>query len=260
MLSYEDGLKLYERARSKKEGKTLDRRTKLRKVDEDLELLADHHRIALIHKDDTATLFFPRIYQGGFYRKWLGVYDLYHPTKKKPAVIACRHLWRAEGWRKTAVPAVNGVRFCLRTGECLNPTPWPERKQTDKAGAWRTKITKFRRTLKVMAEMGAFNHLPQEVWKKGDDSWAEKYPPLTAEELHHLVDNNEPQKVVRRLVENCVGFARLYAAQNSINMECTTLMRFDIVYRQMRDEVRKIEGCYIEEIPHEQDRAVASAA
>lgn len=259
-LTYKNGLALANKARSKKDGKRLSSRVRLKIVGEDLELLADGKRIAWIHPDDTITVFFPRIKQGRFYKQWLGIYDLYHPTKKKMAVIAHRHLWRGEGWRKTAVPAVDGVRFCLRTGECLNPTPWPERKQTDKAGAWRAKITKLQRTIKVMAKMGAFNHLPQQVWKESDNMWSEKYPLLTPEELHHLIVSEEPQKLVRRLVENFNGYIRLNAARNQVNMEHLALQYFHFTYNRMRDPVRKIAGCYIEEIPHTEDHAVASAA
>lgn len=263
-LTYKTGLKLAKKARSKNAGKRLNARARLKIEGENLELLVDGERIALIHPDDTATVFFPRVRQGRFYGDWLGVEYFNHPSKKRrPAVFhrsaASRGCYWPEMLRRS-VPAVDGVRFCLRTGECLNPTPWPERKQTDKAGAWRAKITKLQRTIKVMAKMGAFNHLPQEVWKEGDDMWLQEYPPLTAAELHRLIDQNEPQKLARRLVENFVGFTRLHAARGQVDMGRAAPLHFKNTYNEMRDPVRKIAGCYIEEIPHEQDRAVASAA
>lgn len=264
-LTYERGMALMNKARSKKQGKPINSRLRLFIVGENLEVQVNGRRLALIRPNNTAVLFFPYNAYGHFWGKYFGIYRVTHPKTKKPAVMSikdwlnccrcCGHSFNAAA-NKHAVPAIDGLEFDLETETFINPQPWPERKQTDKAGPWRGKISKFRRTMVLMAKMGAFDSLMDEVWP--ERRWEPmRYPPLTSEEFYSLIISEQPYQMVRRLMEtggpHWVSYAKLNEGQ--------IMYAFDTEYNRRRDAVRKLAGCYIEEISHvEADHALASTA
>ena len=260
-LTYARGMELMNKARSKRQGKPINYKLRLFIVGENLEVLFNGRRLALIRPNNTAVLFFPPNAYGHFWGKYFGIYRVTHPKTKKPAVMSIR-TWLNCGRsfptaaNKHAVPAIDGLEFDFETETFINPQPWPERKQTDKAGPWRGKISKFRRTMKLMAKMGAFDSLMYEVWP--ERKWdCMRYPSLTNKEFYSLIINEQPYQMVRRIMET----GGPHWASCTKLSEAHIMYAFDTEYNRRRDTVRKLAGCYIEEIPHtEADHALASTA
>ena len=260
-LTYARGMELMNTARSKKQGKPINYRLRLFIVGENLEVRVNGRRLALIRPNNTAVLFFPPYAYGHFWGKYFGLYRVTHPKTKKPAVmsiktwLSCGHSFHTAA-KKHAVPAIDGLEFDFETETFINPQPWPERKQTDKAGPWRGKVSKFRRTMKLMAKMGAFDSLMDEVWP--ERRWEPlRYPPLTSEELYNLIISEQPYQMVRRLMETMGPY---WLSRDKLR-EGHIMYAFDTEYNRRRDAVRELAGCYIEETPHaEADHALASTA
>lgn len=267
-LDYNTARQEAERARSKSAGKRLDGSTRLHIDGDLLHLRVRGKRIATIRPDNSVEVFFPDA-PSFYYCKWLGLVP-FAAARGKTAILHVAQFPRSLRFgyevldkyiaRKTAPPAVDGIRFDLVTGECLNPSPWLERERhADKELEWKRQLRAFKRTLKTMAKVGAFNHLFVQSWEEWYDMRGPDWTPATAEELHTLIVTGECQKVVDLLALD-QGF---YQGTYTISTERTTervLNAFDTVYARHRDAVRKLAGCYSEHLPSEQiDQSLMAA-
>src|SRR5690606_12378101 len=128
--------------------------------------------------------------------KWLGLYSLKHassyigliherqfPYTETPGGIKMYDFGLA---RQQLVPAVDGVKFNMVTGECLNPLPWPVRvDQPDKAREWRRRWSRFRRTFRTMAKVGAFDYIKLTQIEHTDPPAPETFYDAVVQEDYH---------------------------------------------------------------------------
>lgn len=264
-LHYKRCQELMKQARSKRLGKRINYRVRLFEAGENFEVRVDDKRIAWIRPDNVAVLFFSGVdIKGSYWKDYFGVKVLPHPYKHRKLAVIPYEAWYEYRGRycvdKYAVPAVDGLEFDLCYKEFLNPTPWPERVQTDKAGPWRSKVRKFKQNLKVMSMMGAFNQFPSMVWSKDESQW-QNYNPIFPEELYYFIVNEDYHQMVIRFLQSVKHhYSRQLIANGHLDMTEWPVRQFNSMYNILRDPVRKLAGCYIEEVPHGLDDAETGAA
>lgn len=190
----------------------------------------DHGHRAVIHPDNTVTLYFGgkdigqlNTMFGNKPHEFVGIHETRVSTGRYKAihnvVVAKQQLshtytdrsgqkvtshyspsvwalWRQDEGKELFWDLFDGVRFSLKTGECLNPKT-VVRDRTDADTEWRRKVTRFGRALRVRAKLGAV-----EAYRKEDEAISAKraamdyaYPGRwqirqrwTREKVAHVID------------------------------------------------------------------------
>lgn len=251
LTSYQDAYNRAKRARNPLVGRKLDRHCRLSFRAGGIHLTVDDKLIAIIRQDDTVELKIPGTVNGYYYTKWLGVISRRYDSRRV-GLIHERQFPRyrtSNGFevydyarvKEYLVPAVDGVRFNMITGECLNPIPWPMRRdQRDKALEWRRKWTKFRKAFTTMAKVGAFDHILINVGLT---------TPIPPELFHRYVQDDEYHEMAKLLSWSANYSLRMGTLEGRLTRAEFYTEALCSTYASLRDKVRGCAGCYIEELP-----------